>query len=137
MKRFLILILFSLFFPIQNSSAVSPSLEETMDFLIGSALNKGAWTNKEWSVNDCILEYGIDSTSGVWVDLNLVDLNSFKPTSKGFKVDCIGDCRSSKYFGNWGPENFWEVENGKSWTRNKKALDHLYSNFCTGIKSAF
>jgi len=62
MKRFLILILFSLLFPVQNSSA-APSLKETIDFLINGDDGPNAnWSNllnpKEgWSISDqCILK---------------------------------------------------------------------------------
>ena len=57
MKRFLILILFSLLFPIQNSSA-APSLEETIDFLIngdGDASWSYLFTKEDWSIDGCIL----------------------------------------------------------------------------------
>ena len=104
MKRFLILILFSLFFPIQNSSAVSPSLEETIKFLINGDNNEKwahLFTKEDWSINDqCILKMSGKGYSGTIetqrYDLNKVIVQTIKPNSDGtgFVGKCNGDCRS-------------------------------------------
>ena len=134
MKRFLILIFFSLFFPIQNSSAVSPSLDETIEFLI----NGSSGNNKKWSINDCIVTYGFDDLYGPRiVNLNLVNLKSFQDIYNGFRVDCKGECMSYTFDGIARSYDFWELKNDISWKRNQKALSHLFSNFCEGFKSAF
>ena len=102
MKKFLILILFSILIPIQNSSAVSPSLEETMDFLINGDDNT-SWidiTTKEgWSIdNKCILIITGEGWSGnietQTYDLNKVIVQTIKPADNGFEGDCKGNCRS-------------------------------------------
>ena len=93
MKRFLILILFSLFFPIQNSSAVSPSLDETIDFLI----NGDSSDKIKWSIDDCVLtkyfeEWGEQKESHI-IDLKKINLNTFEIKSTGFYAKCIdGKC---------------------------------------------
>tara|TARA_B100001964_G_C13885397_1_gene444825 strand:- start:9 stop:452 length:444 start_codon:yes stop_codon:yes gene_type:complete len=147
MKRFLILILFSLFFPIQNSSAVSPSLEETIKFLINGDNNEKwahLFTKEDWSINDqCILKMSGKGYSGTIetqrYDLNKVIVQTIKPNSDGtgFVGKCNGDCRSdinnTRYY---NPQEWW-VRNGITWERNVKALSHLFSNFCTGAKTAF
>ena len=75
MKRFLILILFSLLIPIQNSSAVSPSLDETIEFLING---DGSKSKKTWSITDCNLTI-VSSSFEVRqkIDLNKVNINTF------------------------------------------------------------
>ena len=145
MKRFLILILFSLLFPMQNSSA-APSLEETIDFLINGD-DDASWigfdSKLDWSIDDkCILKKrGIDYYDGKVTthvtDLNKVIVESIKPLSKGngFKSKCKGDCL--KFEPSGSTYDFWREWNGVTWKRNRKALSHLYSNFCEGAKSAF
>ena len=145
MKRFLILILFSLFFPIQNSSAVSPSLEETIDFLINGD-DDTSWSKfnskLDWSIDDkCILkkrgrDYN-DKVITIVTDLNKVIVETIKPLSKGngFISKCKGDCEKNEPSGSM--VDSWSEWNGVSWKRNRKALIHLYSNFCEGAKSAF
>ena len=145
MKRFLILILFSLLIPIQNSSAVSPSLEETIDFLINGD-DDSSWiefnSKLDWSIDDkCILkkrgrDYNDKVTTHV-TDLNKVIVETIKPLSKGngFKSKCKGDCE--KYEPSGSTVDSWSEWNGVTWKRNRKALSHLYSNFCEGAKSAF
>ena len=144
MKRFLILILFSLFFPIQNSSAVSPSLEETIDFLINGD-DDTSWiefnSKLDWSIDDkCILKKrGRDSYGKVFtlvIDLNKVIVETIKSSfkGKGFTSKCKG---CVKFEPDDITRDWWEEWNGVSWKRNRKALIHLYSNFCEGAKSAF
>ena len=144
MKRFLILILFSLLFPMQNSSA-APSLEETIDFLINGDDDSG-WidfkSKLDWSIDDkCILKKsGRDRYDKVYtlvIDLNKVIVETWKPSFKGngFTTKCKGDCvkvRQDDITRDW-----WDEWNGVAWKRNSKALSHLYANFCTGAKSAF
>ena len=146
MKRFLILILFSLFFPMQNSSA-APSLEETIDFLINGDGNSH-WvyflSKEDWSIDDqCVLKVSGKGFSGN-IETHIYDLNKVivstiqpNPDGKGFISECKGNCRSS--INNTGnpPKREWWVKNGVTWERNRKALTHLYSNFCEGAKSAF
>ncbi len=137
MKKFFILVLFSLLFSIQNTSAVSPSLDETIEFLV----NGNGYSKYTWFIKDCNLTYIPPPTSirdKQTIDLNKVDLNSFKTLTfngreKGFEAGCIGVCRIDG-----GKErDFWVLFNGASWKRNKKALTHLFSNFCSGAKTAF
>ena len=65
MKRFLIVILFSLIFPIQNSSAVSPSLDETMEFLInGSDESFIGWGYEDSEMAIRLLNNGIKLLNG-------------------------------------------------------------------------
>ena len=149
MKRFLILILFSLLFPVQNSSA-APSLKETIDFLINGDDGPNAnWANllnpKEgWSISDqCILKMSAKGYSGntetQTYDLNKVIVQTIKPNSDGTGIvgKCNGDCRRDiNNTGNYNSQEWW-VRNGITWERNVKALSNLYSNFCDGSKSAF
>tara|TARA_B110000483_G_scaffold156396_1_gene185704 strand:- start:437 stop:850 length:414 start_codon:yes stop_codon:yes gene_type:complete len=137
MKRFLILILFSLLFSIQSSFAVSPSLDETMEFLVNGDVNKNTWY-----MNDCnviiLPPPGDLYKKKEEIDLNKVNLNSFEALrvggkESGFEAKCIGLCRT---YGN-EKKNSWVLINEVNWERNSKALSHLYSNFCTGVKSAF
>tara|TARA_B100001173_G_C15734376_1_gene439979 strand:- start:102 stop:539 length:438 start_codon:yes stop_codon:yes gene_type:complete len=145
MKRFLILILFSLLFPIQNSSA-APSLEETIDFLIngdGDASWSYLFTKEDWSIDGCILTMSGRGYSGNTetqrYDLNKVIVQTIKPNNDGtgFIGKCDGDCRSDINNIKNPPMNEWWVKNKITWERNVKALTHLYSNFCKGAKSAF
>jgi|TARA_B110000037_G_C16738717_1_gene350210 hypothetical protein len=147
MKRFLILILFSLFFPIQNSSAVSPTLDETIEFLT----NAGLKNKSEWSIKECVLttyftvEESKKYTNGEYrvyeiVDLNKVNLNaSVKHDETSFTAYCEGDCVKIWNINSESYEmrNKWININVVEWKRNQKALSHLYSNFCTGFKPAF
>ena len=147
MKRFLILILFSLLIPIQNSSAVSPSLEETIDFLINGD-DDSSWiefnSKLDWSIDDkCILkkrgrDYN-DKVITLVTDLNKVIVETIKPlsTSNGFKSKCKGECEKYEPSEGTGDTWSWSEWNGLTWKRNRKALSHLYSNFCTGAKTAF
>ena len=147
MKRFLIIILFSLFFPIQNSSAVSPTLDETIEFLVN-----GGWEKKaQWSIKECVLTeyYTIEDakkyTNGehrerIIIDLNKVNLNSsFESDKYSFRAYCDGDCVKTWNIisKSYEMRNYWRNMNLVEWKRNQKALSHLYSNFCTGFKSAF
>ena len=138
MKRFLTLILFSILIPILNSSAVSPSLDETIEFLV----NGDSRTTK-WSIDECVLTTYFKHNSGEFreytiTDLNKVNLNDITPEKIwGFSASCKGDCRKINTPDGWKYMNTFYGMNGAGWKRNKKALDHLYSNFCTGIKSAF
>ena len=147
MKKFLFVLLFSVLIPIQNSSAVSPSLEETIKFLINGDNNIG-WayfsSKEDWSIDDqFILKMSGKSWSGNIethiYDLNKVIVSTIKPNpdGKGFISECKGNCRSS--INNTGnpPLREWWVNNGVAWKRNLKALSHLFSNFCTGAKSVF
>ena len=135
---FTLLILFSLFIPIQNSSAVSPSLDETIEFLVN-----GDYSAKtKWSISDCNLTTYFKHTSGEYredikIDLNKVNLKSFNTSRNGFTANCIGECYKFITSYGWKSKSFWFVNNGVDWKRNSKALTHLYSNFCTGVKSAF
>ena len=138
MKRFLILILFSLFFPIQNSSAVSPSLDETIEFLVNGDYS----VKTKWSISDCNLTTYFKHTSGedrenIKIDLNKVNLKSFDTSSTGFTANCIGECYKFITSYGWKSNSSWFVNNGVDWKRNSKALSHLFGNFCTGAKSAF
>ena len=150
MKRFLILILFSILIPIQNSSAVSPSLEETIEFLINGDDGPNAnWVNlkdpKEgWSISDqCILKMSGKGWSGKTetqtYDLNEVIVQTVKPNDDGtgFVGKCNGRCRSDINNTGYYDHKEWWVRNGITWERNVKALSHLFGNFCTGAKSAF
>ena len=143
MKRILILILFSLLIPIQNSSAVSPSLEETMDFLINGDDNT-AWidiaTKEGWSIdNKCILIIKGEGWSGnietQTYDLNKVIVQTIKPVENGFEGDCKGNCRSDTKNAQNYSKTSWRVSNGITWERNVKALSHLYSKFCRGAST--
>ena len=72
MKRFLILILFSLLFPIQNSSAASPSLEETIEFLVNGA----GYNEYKWSIDNCNLTtYRYSGAVKEIIDLNITKTN--------------------------------------------------------------
>ena len=144
MKRFLILIFFSLLFPMQNSSA-APSLEETIDFLINGDDDSG-WidfkSKLDWSIDDkCILKKrGRDSYEKVFtlvIDLNKVIVETIKSSFKGngFTSKCKGDC--VKFEPDDNTVDYWHEWNGVTWKRNQKALSHLYANFCEGAKSAF
>jgi len=156
MKKFIILILFSILIPIQNSSAVSPSLEETIEFLIHG---KDADARVTWSIDDCNLTisfidkftngdvYEIHETSSI--NLNKIDIKSNIKSTKfgtGFTLDCVDVCfkKISKGWinGNEEPskvteESEWWITNGIDFQRNRKALSHLFSNFCTGTNLAF
>ena len=138
MKRFLILILFSLLFPMQNSSAVSPSLDETIDFLV----NGDSSSKEKWSIQECVLTTYFKHTSGEYrertiIDLNKVNLNSFKSDKDSFTADCDVDCyKSWSNSGGWKTRDWWINTNFVGWKRNSKALTHIYSNFCTGFKGA-
>jgi|TARA_B110000114_G_C14795812_1_gene278707 hypothetical protein len=142
MKRFLTLILFSILIPIQNSSAVSPSLDETIDWLVN-----GGKTENKWSIDNCNLTlYHPDHTGlldddsrivNYIIDLNKVDLNDITPDTFGFSASCKGDCKKINTPDGWKYMKVIYGMNGAGWKRNKKALDHLYSNFCTGFKSIF
>jgi hypothetical protein len=145
-KRFLILILFSILIPIQNSSAVSPSLEETIKFLINGDNNEKwayLFTKEDWSINDqCILKMSGKGFSGTIetqrYDLNKVLVQTLEPNKDGlgFIGKCSGNCRDD--IGNkYDSHDEWWVVNKVSWERNRKALSHLFGNFCTGFKSAF
>ena len=144
MKRFLIVILFSLFFPIQNSSAVSPSLDETLEFLVNG--ENGYKT--EWSINDdCILELNQkEMKQKAKIYLNKVNLTKgvesvkmggkeigFMLSGKGMRLEDMFDDGVEKL----STYDHWSHRNSVSSTRNIKALSHLFSNFCTGVKSAF
>ena len=153
MKRFLILILFSLLIPIQNSSAVSPSLDETLEFLVnGENTYETKWTMDDNCVlelvrapvpnDDPFLNYN-GNHEIIW--LNKVSLSEGvkwtvrKGKEIGFTLygkemyrnitDIAGNPKILK--------NAWAHRNSVSSTRNLKAIQHLFSNFCTGAKSAF
>ena len=127
MKKFFILVLFSLLFSIQNTSAVSPSLDETIEFLVN-----GDYSLKtKWSISDCNLTTYFKHTSGedrekVKIDLNKVNLNAFDTSSTGFTADCIGECYKFITSSGWKSKSSWVVSNGVDWKRNSKALSHLY-----------
>ena len=143
MKRFLILIFFSLLFPMQNSSA-APSLEETIDFLINGD-DDAKWnylsTKEDWSIDGCILTMSGRGISGdietQRYDLNKVIVQTIKPNydGVGFIGKCKGDCRSDINNISNPPMNEWWVKNKITWERNVKALSHLYSNFCEGAST--
>ena len=145
MKRFLILILFSLLFSIQNTSANSPTLDETIEFLING---DGGFLKKTWSMTDCNLTILSPEGQSVKVrreiNLNKVNINTFThfigsgASSMGFYAKCKGICatESSSRLG-YEKKKYWGYINDINWERNSKALSHLYSNFCTGAKSAF
>ena len=131
MKRFLILILFSLLFPIQNSSA-APSLGETIDFLINGDDDSG-WidfrSKLDWSIDDkCILKKrGRDSYGKVFtlvIDLNKVIVETFKSSFKGngFTSKCKG---CVKFEPDDITRDWWEEWNGVTWKRNQKALINI------------
>ena len=147
MKRFLILILFSLFFPIQNSSAVSPSLDETLEFLVnGENKNK-----MKWSMDDnCVLkidheykDYLSDELKKIKKIIYLNKINLKKGVSESkvagsvlgfimFGEGVTDDIVKGRIYDYWSSRN-----HVTSLDRNVKALSHLFSNFCTGFKSAF
>ena len=137
MKRFLILILFSLIFPIQNSSAVSPSLDETIEFLINGEVPSAS--RQKWSIDECVITlYDQDIGKYSFIDLNKVNLNSIEPNGESLVAKCKGNCVKFKnYFDEWKVRDYWMIMNRVKWQRNNKALSHLYSNFCTGFKPAF
>ena len=91
MKRFLVLILFSLLFSIQNTSANSPTLDETIEFLING---DGGFLKKTWSMTDCNLTILSPEGQSVKVtrkiDLDKVNLKTSEPhtgsgaSSRGF-----------------------------------------------------
>ena len=144
MKKFLILILFSILIPIHNSSAVSPSLDETMEFLING---DGGLSKRSWSITDCNLTIDDHSSKSILkIDLNKVIIESIKPYNRlgmGFYGECRGVCE--KVFNSSGNQEGmpypnrtgWTNMNDIKWNRNVKALSHLFGNFCTGFKSAF
>lgn len=147
MKRFLILILFSLFFPMQNSSAVSPSLDETLEFLVnGENKNK-----MKWSMDDnCVLkidheykDYLSDELKKIKKIIYLNKINLKKGVSESkvagsvlgfimFGEGVTDDIVKGRIYDYWSSRN-----HVTSLDRNVKALSHLFSNFCTGFKSAF
>ena len=142
MKKFLILIFFSILIPTQNSSAVSPSLDETMEFLING---DGSKFKKTWSITDCNLTIlsPIDVSVEVRqeIDLNKVVLKtligSTDSSSMGFYAKCVGICAKESSSLGYEEKKYWVYINGIDWGRNSKALSHLYSNFCNGAKSTF
>ena len=147
MKRFLILILFSLLFPMQNSSAVSPSLDETLEFLVnGENKNK-----MKWSMDDnCVLkidheykDYLSDELKKIKKIIYLNKINLKKGVSESkvagsvlgfimFGEGVTDDIVKGRIYDYWSSRN-----HVTSLDRNVKALSHLFSNFCTGFKSAF
>ena len=143
MKKFIILILFSILIPIQNSSAVSPSLEDTIDFLINGDEDHEWWGFESkigWSIEGCILTlkgniYDDDQPKTIVYDLNKVFVHTIKPPSNGigFRGDCKGSCQ--KIMPNDVEFPYLALKNGVTWKRNSKALTHLYSNFCKGASS--
>jgi hypothetical protein len=155
MKRFLILILFSLLFPMQNSSA-APSLEETIDFLVNGPNDSWVYERKhEWSIDDnCVLKIKRDAIklsetySMKRVDriiyLNKVNLKKGVKWRKYFTGQEVGFILYGKdvvYDNAWAHEDKsydgWAHENHIRSDRNLKALQHLFGNFCEGSKSAF
>ena len=71
-------------------------------------------------------------------DLNKVLVQTLEPNKDGlgFIGKCSGNCRDD--IGNkYDSHDEWWVINKVSWERNRKALSHLFGNFCTGFKSAF
>jgi hypothetical protein len=157
MKRFLILVLFSILIPIQNSSAVSPSLDETIEFLIHG---KDVDTRKTWAIDDCNLTisfirkwtdgdvYEVHLTESI--NLNKIDIKgnirSASKSGTGFTLDCVDVCYKridgGRINGNEEPSKVterseWWNSNGIDFQRNRKALSHLFSNFCTGTNLAF
>ena len=145
-EKIFILILFSLLFPIQNSSAVSPSLDETLEFLVnGENKNK-----MKWSMDDnCVLKIDYEYLNlsdelkriKKIIYLNKINLKKGVKESKvggsvlGFMMFGEGvtdDIEKGIIYDYWTSRNYV-----KSLDRNIKALSHLYSNFCTGFKSAF
>ena len=122
MKRFLILILFSLLIPIQNSSAASPSLEDTIDFIIngdGDAKWLFLSTKENWSINDqCILKMsGVGYSKNIETqtfDLNKVIVETIKPDDDGtgFIGKCAGDCWSE--INTFGRPSYFDVKQNKS-----------------------
>jgi hypothetical protein len=150
---FTLLILFSLFIPIQNSSAVSPSLDETLEFLVNG---ENTYESK-WTIDDnCVLEIVRDPVPNddPWLNFNgshkIIWLNKVS-LSEGVKWTV----RKGKEIGFtlYGKEmyrditdiagndkvlrNAWAHRNAVGSTRNLKALQHLFSNFCEGAKSTF
>ena len=155
MKRFLILILFSLLFPMQNSSA-APSLVDTIDFLVNGPNDSKFYERKhEWSIDDsCVLKIKRDaikldeSLSIKRVDriiyLNKVNLKKGVKWKKNFTGQEVGFTLYGKdvvYDNAWAHEDksydAWVHENNIRSDRNLKAIQHLFGNFCEGSKSAF
>ena len=153
MKRFLILILFSLLFPMQNSSAVSPSLDDTIDFLVNGPNDSKFYERKhEWSIDDsCVLKikrdaiklsesYTMERVDKI-IYLNKVNLKkgvkwkkNFTGQEVGFTLygkDVVNNIEENKLY------NAWVHENNIRSDRNLKAIQHLFGNFCEGAKSAF
>ena len=155
MKRFLILILFSLIFPIQNSSA-APSLDDTIDFLINGSDDYQFYEfyKSKWSIDDnCVLkierdanriEGGLSRTAekvNKIIYLNKVNLNKGVRWKKdhfgnviGFTLfgkDVLNDMEKGNLYNDWRHQNMINED------RNLKALQHLFGNFCEGAKSAF
>tara|TARA_B110000027_G_C16029140_1_gene259967 strand:+ start:232 stop:651 length:420 start_codon:yes stop_codon:yes gene_type:complete len=139
MRKFLISVILLLLFPIQNSSAVSPSLDETIEFIVNGDYSM----QKKWSIDDCNLTIYFKHTSGedrekTIIDLNKINLNAFEENINGFTARCLnGECVKYITSSGWRSSGGWRVNNGVEWIRNTNALSHLYENFCTGSKSAF
>ena len=119
MKRFLFVLFFSLLIPIQNSSAVSPSLEETIDFLINGD-DDSSWigfrSKLDWSIDDkCILKKrgrdNYDKVVTLVTDVNKVIVETIKPSfkGKGFTSKCKGGCIKFEPSGSTG--NSWSEGN--------------------------
>ena len=161
MIRFLILILFSLFFPIQNSSAVSPSLEETIDFLVQGERSTVECKHVtlpdcetkmkiKWSIDDnCVLKLyrpfmqtnmGERDEINQIIYLNKINLKKGVKWKKlagselGFVLfgkDVTDDIKKKDLYNKWNWKNYVKSD------RNLKAIQHLFGNFCEGAKSAF
>ena len=137
MKRFLILILFSLLIPIQNSSA-APSLEETIEFIV----NGDGYKNRSWSIKDCKLTVKSDLHPGNdIIYLNRVNLKEpaeiRRKSSTGKEFGLVLYGKNVTEFSTGTLYGKWLIGNGADSSRTFKALKHLYSNFCEGAKSAF
>ena len=107
----------------------------------------GKLKKKIWSISDCNITFFETNLVGIKegepsskIDLNKIILKTFKPylpsVPGGFQADCVGIC-NEQYYGNKETRKSWVYINQINWERNVEALSHLYSNFCTGAKTAF
>ena len=147
MKR---LTLTSIFvFLISFSAIASPTLEQTIDFIVnGDSANK-----REFQIDNCVLSYYSIRVNLLEsrkfpvkniIDLKKTNLKTLKETEgitpdgsigPGVFAECTSSCYQAfeldRYEDITGSlPNMWVIVNNVPWERNVKALDHLFSNFC-------
>ena len=136
-------------FLISFSAIASPTLEQTIDFIInGDSTNK-----REFQIDNCVLTYnsvGVNLIEGREfpkkniIDLKKTNLKTVKETEgitadgfigPGVFAECTSSCyqaidieRNEDITGSF--PNMWGIVNNVPWDRNVKALEHLFSSFC-------